>query len=338
MALRTPLPPSEDAAERGRRRPGLGSGLAAARRHGWQLTTRWSPGDEIERRPPRALVAALVVAALSIVSIDHLGGDDSPVDGARRVVGEVTGPLQTAASTVVRPVGAVADRFRTNSSLREDVAALEEENAALRGEVAGAGIDRARLEEYDGLLGAAGTYGVSLVTARVVGHGAAQTFSRTVTIDAGTDSGLTEDMTVVAAEGLVGRVVSVTRSTATVLLVVDAESTVGARVGRSQEVGFLTGRGLLDSPDRVDLELVDPSVVPAAGDTVLTWGSENGGPYRAGIPIGTVTQLFSTPRDTTQRAVVETFVDFSTLDVVGVVVPDGTTGDRVVIAPDGSLG
>lgn len=336
MALRTPLPPSTD--ESRPSRPRLSSGIAAARRRGWQLTTRWSPGDSIERRPPKALVAALVVAGLALMSVDHLGGEDSPVDGARAVVGEVVGPLEVAASTVVRPLGAVGDWFTTNGSLRDEVEALEARNAALQGQVAGAGIDRARLEQYDGLLGAAGTQGVTLVPARVVAQGAAQSFSRTVTIDAGTDAGITADMTVVAAEGLVGRVVAVTSSTATVLLVVDAESTVGARVGRSQEVGFLEGRGLLDSPDRVDLELVDPSVVPAAGDPVLTWGSENGGPYRAGIPIGTVTQLFSTPRDTTQRAVIETYVDFSRLDVVGVVVPDGTVGDRGTIRPDGSIG
>ncbi|MDT9591846.1 rod shape-determining protein MreC [Nocardioides zeae] len=329
MALRTPLPPARND-ERGPGRP-------RPRRRGWALTVGWSPGDTLERRPPRLLVAALVVASVSIMSIDHLGGDDSPVDAARGVVGEVVGPLESGAATLVRPLTAVPDWFRTNGGLREEVAALEAENAELRREAAGSDADRARLDAYDELLAAAGTQQMSLVPARVVALGSAQTFNRTVTIDAGTSSGVDTDMTVVAADGLVGRVIAATRTTATVLLVVDADSTVGARVGRSQEVGFLTGRGRLDSPNRLDLELVDPSAVPAEGDAVLTWGSENGGPYRAGIPIGTVSELFSTPRDTTQRAVIEPYVDFSTLDVVGVVVPDGTSGDRGVLQPDGSI-
>lgn len=341
MALRTPLrpspPPRPDLEDRGLDRPDQGGRRFRPRRARWSLTPTWSPGDSLDRRPPRALVAALLVAGVSLVSLDHLGGDASPVDGARTVVGEVIGPLEVAANTVVRPVAAVSDWFTTTGGLREEVAALEAENAELQREVAGAGIDRERLESYDGLLAAAGTHEVSMVPARVVAAGAAQSFSRTVTIDAGTSSGIETDMTVVAAEGLVGRVIATTSTTATVVLIVDADSTVGARVGRSQEVGFLTGSGDIASPNRIDLELVDPSAVPAAGDAVLTWGSANTGPYRAGIPIGTVVELFSTPRDTTQRAVIEPYVDFSTLDVVGVIVPDGTTGERGVIQPDGSI-
>ena len=53
------------------------------------------------------------------------------------------------------------------------------------------------------------------------------------------------------------------------------------------EVGFLHGRGVLGDDGRLDLELVDDSVVPAKGDVVVTWGSEGGAPYVAGIPVGT---------------------------------------------------
>jgi rod shape-determining protein MreC len=67
----------------------------------------------------------------------------------------------------------------------------------------------------------------------VVGIGPAQSFSRTVTIDAGSRAGLAPDMTVVNGSGLVGRILRVSSTTATVLLVVDADSTVGARVGRA---------------------------------------------------------------------------------------------------------
>lgn len=310
----------------------------ARRSFRWRPPASFSAREQGERRPPTALVVALALAGASLITLDHVGGDSSPVAPARAVVGEVVGPLETGASTVVRPFLAIPDFFTTRGSLRSDVEALEAENAELRGQLSASDIDRARLAEYDGLVATAEQQGVSLVPARVVAHGPAQTFSRTVTIDAGSRAGLTADMTVVSSDGLVGRILDVTTSTATVLLVVDADSTVGARVGRSMEVGFLSGRGHLDDPGRLDLELVDRSVVPAEGDVVLTWGSEESGPYRAGIPIGTVKEIFSTPRDTTQRAVIEPFVDFSTLDVVGVIVPDGTASDRTTIEADGGVG
>ncbi len=70
---------------------------------------------------------------------------------------------------------------------------------------------------------------------------------------------------------------------------------------------------------------------------MLTWGSGPGGPYVAGIPIGQVTAVRSRPRDQSQTAEVQPFVDFSALDLVGVVVPDKTSTDRSLIHADGSL-
>src|SRR5690606_22733176 len=107
---------------------------------------------------------------------------------------------------------------------------------------------------YDGLTAAAGNLGYALVPARVVGLGPSQSFSNTVTIDAGSRAGLSPDMTVVNNDGLVGRVLRVTRTTATVLLVIDTDSVVGGRVGESMEIGMLHGRGVLGDEGRLDLE------------------------------------------------------------------------------------
>jgi rod shape-determining protein MreC len=148
-------------------------------------------------------------------------------------------------------------------------------------------------------------------------------------------AGLAPDMTVVNGQGLVGRILRVTSTTATVLLVVDADSTVGGRVGRSMKVGFLHGRGDLGQGARLDLELVDQTYVPAEGENVVTWGSQDGAPYVSGIPVGRVDSVYSSLRETTQRAVITPFVDFSALDVVGVVVPSGTESDRGLIDVDG---
>ena len=59
---------------------------------------------------------------------------------------------------------------------------------------------------------------------------------------------------------------------------------------------------------------------------MVTWGSQNGVPYVAGIPIGKVESVYSTPRELAKHAVIDPFVDFTSLDVVGVVVPRKTHG------------
>lgn len=295
---------------------------------------RWR-GTGDGQKPSPALMVALVLASLSLMTLDARAG--GPVDGARRAVGEVFGPVEVATATAIRPFTAVPHWFRSKDDMQQDLLRLQAENARLRSDLATEDYDRNRLDEYDGLTAAAQSLGTSLVPAHVVGLGSSQSFSRTVTIDAGSDAGVRPDLTVLNNDGLVGRVLRVTRTTATVLLIVDADSVVGARVGRSMQVGLLHGRGVLGSDGRLDLELVDQTAVPAERDTVVTWGSEAGGPYVSGVPVGRVTRVYSSVRETTQRAVIDPFVDFGALDLVGVVVPSGTASDRAVIEANGTL-
>jgi rod shape-determining protein MreC len=273
----------------------------------------------------------LLLACFTLITLDARGGPDSPLDPLRSAVGNVFGPVETGTAAAVRPFRAVPGFFRTTSGLRDDVARLEAENSQLKGQVAGGAVDRNRAAELDGLLATSKRTGYALVPARVVAMGPAQSFGRTVTIDAGTAAGITPDLTVLNNDGLVGRVVRADRSTATVLLLVDQESVVGGRLGSSMEVGFLRGRGGVGNDAGLDLDLVDASATAAKDDVLVTWGSKNGAPYVAGVPIGRVTAVTSTPRQQSTQAVIEPYVDFSSLDLVGVVVGPNTRSDRAVI-------
>ncbi len=284
------------------------------------------------RRPSRAVLVVLLLACFTVITLDARGGDTSPLDPVRSAAGDVLGPVESGAAAAVRPFAAVPEHFRTTAALRRDVVTLKARNSRLRSQLAAGALDRNRAAELDGLLASSRRTGYALVPARVVAMGPAQSFSRTVTIDAGRSSGVRPDLTVVDNDGLVGRVLRADRSTATVLLLVDQESVVGGRLGSSMEVGFLRGRGGQVGRDaRLDLDLVDPSARAATGDTLVTWGSKDGAPYVAGIPVGRVSALYSTPRQQSTHAVISPFVDFSTLDLVGVVVDKDTKSDRTVI-------
>jgi rod shape-determining protein MreC len=149
--------------------------------------------------------------------------------------------------------------------------------------------------------------------------GSAQSFSRTVTIDRGTADGVVPDLTVVNADGLVGRVIESTRHSATVLLIVDRKSTIGGRLGESMELGFLDGDGNLSGDGTLELSLVDHTVSPQVGDRVVSWGSRNEAPYVAGVPIGRVVSVHSSPAELTETATIDPYVDFSSLDLVAVI-------------------
>jgi|SRR5664279_995667 len=290
------------------------------------------------KQPSRTVLGLLLLASFTVITLDVRGDDFSPIEPLRSAVGEAFGPVEEVTATVVRPFEAVPEFFTTTGSLREDLDRLEAENASLRGDLATSVVDRNRAAELDGLLESSSSTGYALVPARVIAMGPAQAFSRTVTIDAGTSSGVFPDLTVLNNDGLVGRVIRADRGTATVLLIVDAESVVGGRLGSSMEVGFLRGRGQAGNEGRLDLDLVDNAVTPGQDDILVTWGSKNGAPYVSGVPIGRVTAVYSSPRQLSKQAIIDPLVDFSSLDLVGVVVDGDAESDRTIIGAKSATG
>ena len=280
----------------------------------------------------RTVLALLVLASISLISIDAGSGDDSPVDPVRTATGTVVGPVQSGFSAATRPLSDLGDTFTSDETLRDRNDALEKENAELKSRLRSAGADSARTSELQRVNRVTRDAGFDTVNANVVGYESAQSFGRTITIDEGSNSGIATDMTVLESDGLVGRVIDVSPDNATVLLIIDSESVVGGRLGASMELGFLTGDGDLSGDARLRMAALDKTAKPKKGDSVVTWGSRKGVPYVAGVPIGEVVEVDDDPRNQSSAAVVEPYVDFSSLDVVTVVVGSGAGNDKTEAA------
>lgn len=286
-------------------------------------------------RRSRAVLGLLVLASVTIITLDARHEvASSPVDSLRTATATVLGPVEAAADKVAAPIGAIPRYFGDVNELRRQNAKLEATNAALESRLRVSEAVAHRAEELDGIAALADTSGFQIVTAQVVAMESAQSFSRTVTIDAGTQDGVFSDLTVINGDGLVGRVLNAGLTTATVLLIVDGKSVVGGRLARSMELGFLTGDGRVGSDGALQLSLVDHTVSPRSGDVVVTWGSHNGAPYLPGIPVGEVMSVRSSPAELTETASVTPYVDFSSLDVVAVV----TTGPDHLATTDVAKG
>jgi len=266
-----------------------------------------------DTRRSRVLLALLLVTSVVLVVVDHRGDGSSPLDGLRHAASAVFGPVEQVAAAITGPVSDAVDSV---SRLGED----------------GDELDRQRAAELDGLLRLAGAGRYEVVPARVIAIGAAQTFSWTVTIDAGTRDGVNADMTVLNGDGLVGRVKTAGPSTATVLLAVDPDSSVGVRLEGSMEVGFTTGQGIEDG-SAVDLRLLDGQSTVARGDRLVTFGSQGDTPYVPGVPVGVVRSVQGSPGSQTRTAVVDPYVDFTSLDLVGVVVQPPRSDPRDAVLP-----
>jgi rod shape-determining protein MreC len=282
-----------------------------------------------DTRESRLLLALLVAIAFALITVDIRGGEASPLDGARQAAASAFGPVENGVSAAVAPIGNAVGAIRDSGERHDRISELERENAALKLKLGSNDRTRARAAELDTMLKTAGRGQYGIKGAEVIAIGAAQGFSWTVTIDVGSMDGIARDMTVLNGDGLVGRVTTVGRSTATVLLANDPDFTVGTRMENSGELGFANGQG--DRPMRV--QLLNGKATVKTGDRLVTFGSRADRPFVPGVPVGEVIRVDPSNGDLTRTLQIRPYVGFSKLDIVGVVVQPPRENPRDTVLP-----
>jgi rod shape-determining protein MreC len=281
-------------------------------------------------RRTRIILSILVVASLTFVILDLRGGD-GPFSSARAAVSSVIGGIQSGAATIFSPITGSSEWWSTQMNQSGQIRDLTVENERLNSALVSSANDIARADQLDALLRVAAVGRYRVTPAEVIAVGPAQDFAWTVTIDAGSLDGLEEDMTVINGDGLVGRVLKVYNSTATVVLIVDPESSVGGRVAGSQEIGIVSGTGRQNS---LEFQLLDPLGEVNPGDAVVTFGSKDGRPYAPGLPIGEVVDVTGSAGQLARIATVRPFANMSQISVVGVVVKPPREDPRDSVLPN----
>ncbi|APY88347.1 rod shape-determining protein MreC [Streptomyces alfalfae] len=282
-----------------------------------------------DTRESRLLLVLLIAIAFALITVDIRGGEDSPVDGARRAAATVFGPVEEGMSSAVDPIGNAIGAVRDSGERHDRIAELERQNAALKARLGSDDRNRSRVRQLDSMLKTAGAGQYGIKGAEVIGIGAAQGFSWTVTIDAGAKDGLKRDMTVLNGDGLVGRVTTVGPDTATVLLANDPDFTVGTRMEKTDELGFATGQG--DRP--LSVQLLNGKSEVKKGDRLVTFGSRKDKPFVPGVPVGEVVRVDPSGGDLTRTVYVKPYVGFTRLDIVGVVVEGPREDPRDTVLP-----
>ena len=257
------------------------------------------------------LVAALVLGALYFL----LNRDESRVSVVENGVGSFAAMVQSGVTGAVDGVkdfvAYVADYGEYTTELDE----LQKQNDTLTIRLQDA---QQALDENDrlqGLLDAKSQYeALDPVYARVISRTPGAWFD-TFSVNRGTLDGVSVGMSVITADGLVGRVYEVGLNYAKVLTIVDSRSAVAMLVERTRDNGIL--RGVVTSASETAecyvyyLPNVN-SIIP--GDTVITSGMDT--LYPKGIPVGVVTEVSREVDSANQYVVVQPFVDFAHIEDV----------------------
>ncbi len=143
-------------------------------------------------------------------------------------------------------------------------------------------------------------------------------YSNTVIINVGSADGIKKNMTVIADEGLVGHVISVTEHTAKVQTIIDPATAVTSTISTTKDT--IVVQGTLEDNTILRATYIPTDASVLQGDNVETSGI--GGIYPRGIHIGTIRDVVNTNNITDRYAIVETAVDFRKLDTVLVILKD----------------
>jgi rod shape-determining protein MreC len=249
----------------------------------------WTPAPRrptaIRREQNLALVSAVVsggVIAAGLILLLVARVNPETASGVRAAATDIVAPLW---SVVRAPIdgaaklgGDVDDYFGAVSRADQLEAELDKANARLRTARNG----QRELQQLKRLMAVREPSRTVVVTTRIAAA-TSGSVARTAMLAVGSSDGITRDMPVIGAEGLVGRTLEVGRQSARVLLLTDPLSRVPVIVERTGQSGLSVGRNL---PTLLLTDRIGPELALVAGDRIVTSG--DGGVYPPGVPVGVV--------------------------------------------------
>jgi rod shape-determining protein MreC len=264
------------------------------------------------------LVLVIVLAILLIVLTVLTSGQRDNLTKVEGVVGDIISPVQgfmyRVATSVSQFFQSISERHKLleqYEALKERVAQLEQQQLEMDEVIR----ENQRLKRLLDFKKEKAHFIVEGV--RITGKNPGNWFN-TMTINKGSNHGITVNMAVINDQGLVGRVIDVGGNWATVRTIIDGQSSVSAIIERTRDNGMVKGNNTLTFEDglcrMINLAL-DSDVV--AGDRVITSGL--GEIFPKGIPIGEVIEVLDEERDMYKTAIIRPNVDFMRLEEVLVI-------------------
>ncbi|MHB8188896.1 MAG: rod shape-determining protein MreC [Ferrimicrobium sp.] len=238
----------------------------------------------IER--PRATLVVLILLSVSLITVSFRAANSFRIGSFKGVVGGVVDPARSALDTVFRPVANMAHGIASYPSAESTIRQLRRQVGTLQRRAYAYGSAEYALAQLSRLDHLPFASTIAKVPAEVIGI-TPTNLQLSFQIDRGSASGVAVGNPVVGGAGLAGRVIEVTRSTAIVLMLTDPSSVVGVRIGKTGQVGALSGQGQGRS---LSVGLVVPGTPLHSGEILSTSGLQ-GELFPPGIPAGRVTAV-----------------------------------------------
>ncbi len=259
--------------------------------------------------------AAVISVALALLSF--FSNTSSPLTN---LVNTVSAPFRSAYTAVATWFNDKQNYYRDTTDLLAENADLKRQIAEMEAEIRQARADSAeneRLKELLGLQEERPGLMEDIVLCTVTEH-TATNWAATLTIDRGTNDGLEVGDCVIDETGaMVGSIREVGSNWATVLTLVDTDTSLGAQVFRTGDLGLAQGSFSLMGSNRLRLDYLPADCTLLGGDLVVTSGL--GGYYPAELVIGSVEEMQMDDSGAAAYAILIPAADFDALQQVIVI-------------------
>ena len=257
----------------------------------------------------------IIITIVILILIVIFSNREANTSFFENIANKLVMPIQNGLTYLKNKVSGNSTFFTDINNLKEENKELKEKNSQLEQdlrELETIKTENETLKEYLGLTEKYGEY--KTIPGYVINRDISN-YSKTIIINIGKNDGVEENMTVIADEGLVGHVISVTDNTAKVRTIIDTSSSISCLMSTSKD--SIVCKGTLDSNQELKAMYISTDANIVQGDSVNTSGL--GGIYPKGIHVGTIKKIISTKNITDRYAIVETAVDFNKLNTVLVV-------------------
>ena len=226
--------------------------------------------------------ALTVLVACLGLSLLMMSTADNP---ATNTVQSLFRPMQRSLAWSVQSITGFWNRYLFLAGVQKSHEWAMAELSSTRREIIELQEARQERDRLRALLGFQQRLGQTTVAARVIGWDTSA-FAESITVDRGERDGVQPNFCVTTADGLIGRVQSVSKSSGQVQLVLDELSNVAAVVQKNRVPGTVTGQG---AGKPLIMRYVAKSAEVAVQDAVVASGID--GIYHKGLLIGYVSRV-----------------------------------------------
>ena len=261
------------------------------------------------------IIGIIVVIIILILLVILTNTENSNLSYVENIANKLVNPIQNGLTYIKNKTHGNSSFFTDINDLKKDNEELKQKNSQLEEtlrEFETMKAENETLKEYLGLTDKYKDY--KTIAANVISRDISN-YSKTIVINAGKKSGIKENMTVIASEGLVGYVISSTDTTSKVQTIVDSASSTSSILSSSRD--SIVCKGQLGENKNLKAVYIPTDATISQGDAVETSGL--GGIYPKGIYIGKISKVVNTNNLTDRYAIVETAVNYNKLETVLVI-------------------